>query len=100
MDDLISRQAVLDLAKDLKFDNGYRHRCIDPDNVRELPSVIPAFTWIPISEMCPKKNGYYLTTTIYKQVYCDYWTDDRFDRTETVIAWMPLPRPFKEGETT
>ena len=44
MDDLISRQAVLDLAKDLKFDNVeglkyYRYRCIDPDAVRELPAV-------------------------------------------------------------
>ena len=43
MDDLISRQAVLDLAKDLKFDNVeglkyYRYRCIDPDDVRELPA--------------------------------------------------------------
>lgn len=44
MDDLISRQAVLDLAKDLKFDNveglkHYRYRCIDPDDVRELRSI-------------------------------------------------------------
>ena len=98
--DCVSRQAVLDLARDLTFENieglkHYRYRCIDPDNVRELLSVIPAFTWIPISEMCPKENGYYLTTTIYKEVYCDHWTDDRFDRTETVIAWMPLPEPYK-----
>ena len=105
IDDCISRQAVLDLVKELTFENVeglkyYRYRCIDPDNVRELPSVIPAFTWIPISEMCPKENGYYLTTTIYKEVYCDHWTDDRFDRTETVIAWMPLPEPYKGGETT
>lgn len=42
--DPISRQAVLALTKDLKFDNvkgleHYRYRCIDPNDVLELPSV-------------------------------------------------------------
>ena len=39
----VSRQAVLDLARDLTFENieglkHYRYRCIDPDDVRELPA--------------------------------------------------------------
>lgn len=51
--------------------------------------------WIPCSERLPKDNGYYLTTTMYGEVYCDYWTDDSFDRQETVISWMPLPEPYK-----
>ena len=42
MDDLISRQAALALAKDIsvptKDGSIYRHRCIDPDAIRELPS--------------------------------------------------------------
>lgn len=42
--DLVERQAVLDLARDLTFKNieglkHYRYRCIDPDHVRELRSV-------------------------------------------------------------
>lgn len=45
MNDLISRQAVLDLARDIcistKDGSIYRHRCIDPDAVRELPSAQP-----------------------------------------------------------
>lgn len=41
-DDYISRQAALNLAKDIcvPTEDGsiYRHRCIDPDEIRELPS--------------------------------------------------------------
>ena len=41
-DDLISRQAALEFAKDIvfKYPDGteYKHRCIDPDDVRKLPS--------------------------------------------------------------
>lgn len=51
--------------------------------------------WIPCSERLPKDNGYYLTTTMYHEVYCDYWEEERFNRTETVIAWMPLPEPYE-----
>ncbi len=36
--DLISRQAVLDLAKDLTFEGGCKHRCIDVTEVYHLPS--------------------------------------------------------------
>jgi hypothetical protein len=51
--------------------------------------------WIPISKEAPEENGYYLTTTMFNQVYCDYWNGAAFDRSETVIAWMPLPEPYK-----
>ena len=51
--------------------------------------------WIPVSERLPEENGYYLTTTMYHRVYCDYWEEERFNRTEVVIAWMPLPEPYK-----
>ena len=50
--------------------------------------------WIPISEKQPQENDYYLTTTIYKQVFVDHWIEDHFDRTETIIAWQPLPEPY------
>lgn len=51
--------------------------------------------WIPISKEVPEENGYYLTTTMFNQVYCDYWNGVTFERSETVIAWMPLPLPYK-----
>lgn len=51
--------------------------------------------WIPISKEVPEESGYYLTTTMFNQVYCDYWNGVTFERSETVIAWMPLPLPWK-----
>lgn len=42
-DDFISRQAAIELAKDIVFpyEDGseYRHRCIDPMQIYELPAV-------------------------------------------------------------
>lgn len=52
--------------------------------------------WIPCSERLPKETGEYLTTTMYGDVFCDYWKSCNFNRTEMVIAWMPKPEPYKE----
>ena len=45
MDYLISRQAAIDLAREIciptKDGSIYRHRCIDPDAIRELPPAQP-----------------------------------------------------------
>ena len=53
--------------------------------------------WIPCSERLPFDAGYYLTTTIYNEVFCDYWNLNEWNRTEQVIAWMLLPEPYKGG---
>jgi len=50
--------------------------------------------WIPITEP-PETEGYYLISTIHEQVYVDYWNEDHFERTETVLAWMPRPQPYR-----
>lgn len=50
--------------------------------------------WVPCSKQLPEKEGYYLTTTMYGEVYCDHWSGADFDRSEMVIAWMPLPAPY------
>lgn len=64
------------------------------------PTIDPRWQgqWIPCSERLPEKDGYYLTTTMYRQVYRDYWNGDNFDRTEMVIAWMPLPEPYNPND--
>lgn len=41
MDDLISRQDVLALAKDVTLQNGCKHRCIDATMIHELPPAHP-----------------------------------------------------------
>ena len=68
------------------------------DRFMEFASAQPEQHWIPCSERLPEERGFYLTTTKDKAVYCDYWNEDNFDRTEMVIAWMPLPEPYKEDD--
>ena len=43
MDDLISRNAVLSLAKNVVLEGGIRHRCIDATMIYELPSAQPEY---------------------------------------------------------
>ena len=77
------------------YEDGYHDAFVD---VMNAPTIDAEPHWIPCSERFPEKDGYYLTTTCYRQVYCDFWNEDHFDRTEAVIAWMPLPEPYEVEE--
>ena len=62
--------------------------------------------WIPCSERLPEKNGTYIVmiekaefpTTLFYNAGC--WEELIDDETifYSVIAWQPLPQPYKEGE--
>lgn len=105
MSDLISRQDVLELAKDVTLKNGCKHRCIDATQIYELPS---AQQWIPCSEVLPSENGYYLVTyrwigtyscEAYLEIGIDEWRKGEWVEKPTaweVLAWMPLPEPYTE----
>lgn len=65
--------------------------------------------WIPVSERLPEKNGKYLVfltnpirnqydnvfTSWYNVYYKEFETDNSLDY---VVAWMPLPEPYRESE--
>ena len=70
------------------------------DMLEKLPSAEPKQRWIPCSERLPEEMGTYMTTIDYgkhglavgqRYYYGKYlgWGDER------VIAWMPLPEPYK-----
>lgn len=79
--------------------------------IKELPSVKPQTRWIPVSERLPEENGQYLITVKYKpeadyeDIYAEHgeWADGRWDmfcfaycgEVEGIVAWMPLPQPYK-----
>lgn len=57
--------------------------------------------WIPCSERLPEENGHYLISDnrgmIYESTYlANMWLIAA--PTIDVIAWQPLPEPYKEGE--
>ena len=92
--------------EDYFFDGDWGKKCHCTECAKEHEQLanwlkeLKRHSWIPVNKKIPETHGYYLTSTIYNQVYCDYWNGDCFDRTETVVAWMPLPEPYTEEETT
>lgn len=87
--------SAIDHAPTVLHDNysmGYQ------DGIRKVLSERLQGQWIPVSERLPEENGYYLTSTLNDEVYCDYWSGINFNRTEQIIAWQPLPEPYKKGD--
>lgn len=133
MEDLISRQAVLDLVRGMKRwcvrseDGKFNNVGLLYDDLMfgldRLPSVTPKQNWIPVSERLPEVKYDYLGNNISDYVLLwvkkgDYETykvgyfspPNRFDAITSdgwfisvcalkdVIAWMPIPKPYKESE--
>ena len=99
MSDLISREAVY-------WANEHLKPC-SPKDVEDMISCIPsARQWIPCSERLPEHGGRYLisaldgiqtrTTVAPYLPRCKAWTMTGRMAYWKVIAWMPLPEPYKE----
>lgn len=79
-----------------------RHRC--PRFNRVIPTAIldAQQRWIPVSERLPEEMGTYMTTIDYGKhgfaVGQRYYYGQKLWEDDCVIAWMPLPEPYKEGD--
>ena len=91
MDDLISRQAAVDVFGDVNpLDhnaNAYREK------IKNLPS---AQQWIPCSERLPNQNGKYLVVGRQKAINILKFDGGRWYGKWVIVAWMPLPEPYRE----
>ena len=105
--DCISRKAVLDITwQDPSYADPLNVLTEVRDKVRELPSVIPQKPrWIPVTEKLPKYSGRYLVnySSGYVSMARYYESVSKWGSTTTerIVAWMPLPEPYKaesEGE--
>lgn len=102
MNDLISRQDVLDKA--YAYGNGLEPEgfCVDVEDIQALPSVEPEQRWIPMTEQLPKNGYYYLWCSDAGSVQMDYYFNDEFEHGReygyNIVAWMPLPEPWKGEE--
>ena len=100
-EDCISRQAAIETVRKAK-DKSEAHRMLI-----QLPPAQPG--WIPCSERLPERYDNYIITTedgmvvfgVYdprEEQWCRYdsikslWLYGR-----KVVAWMPLPTPYREG---
>jgi len=127
MDDLISREEVLDLLRMIPLDLGDREIKEAIEKVEKMPSagkeastitielkpeqikkyveqaitgMIPsAQQWIPCSERLPDQNGKYLVVGRQKAINILKFDGGRWYGKWGVVAWMPLPEPYREEAT-
>lgn len=117
MDELIKRQDALDALCDactlarVKSECFFKKQesCMDHNAILDVPAV--GEQWIPCSERLPekKRKTYWVCTDTEYQCECR-WTNNRYGIGESdnwgwsyfdvpqyteVIAWMPLPEPYK-----
>ena len=98
-EDCISRQAVLDEINEVgvKGFETYNDYSQLYDFVDTLPSVTPKgkIGWIPVTEGLPEESKRYVIFTKYNDVMTDFYTGERFLQGDDILAWMPLPEPYK-----
>lgn len=96
MDDLISRQAALDMAH--AYGNGYEPEgfCVEVEDIQSLPPVQPEPHWIPCSERLPEEHEEVLTYDSVFGITFDSIRNGKWRKQP--VAWMPLPTPYKGGE--
>lgn len=102
--DLIDRQQAIGGMRKLQRWNvirGYnKNKGFLYDDVmyllEKLPSVQLESHWTPCNEKPPEKNGYYLVTGRQGAVNKRKYEDGRWYGNWAVVAWMPLPEPYKE----
>ena len=126
-EDAISRRAVLAIAGDSCLDlNSYEDTQEFCDEIKALPSVAPQVIclsheidykdcpayepkagWIPVSERLPEIHNYlqeYIVTIKGNFIRTAFFTEcngKSWWSIDNVIAWMPLPKPYKaESEGT
>ena len=106
--DTISRKAALNVLNKLDVSDGVGISsvacCLQEEAIRSienLPSVQPEQRWIPCNERLPE-NGYWLWSAKGGEVQKDFYWDGHWENAEKygydVVAWLPLPKPYKEDD--
>ena len=109
MKDVIYRQSAINLLK--KWADGYQYIETDAElaiiEFQELPSAQPEQKWIPCSERLPRQEQEVICQcranmirVLKLDAYGDWYQDAKHCyMSGFVIAWMPLPEPYrKDGD--
>lgn len=109
--ELIERQAAIDALGTITMYKGSIPHDTAVMKIEQLPSAQPNQRWTPVAEGLPeKKEKKYWICTDSKYQCQAKWTNDRYGfgrlseywgwvgipQYTTVVAWMPLPEPYKE----
>ena len=80
--------------------------CETKEDCDQAMRMLKSMQWIPCSERLPEESGLYIVTNVGRWVepvgtrYYNIRADGSFWSGlpgNTVVAWMPLPEPYKEG---
>ena len=98
---LIDADAILKKAWDADTRIGYV-QVVDVGDIKDAPTIESEQQWIPVSERLPRKYAQYLVCFESGECYV-YWLEDSdwargMAEKEGIIAWMPLPAPYKGGD--
>lgn len=112
MDDLISRRAALDCFHDWIDKHGNAYCADESEEYQRIEALPSASQWIPCSKRLPENEckEYWVCTDTGYQCECRWtnvnpiwtglttdWHWNIFDTPQytKVVAWMPLPEPYK-----
>lgn len=116
MSDLISRKTVLEEIQKIECEPGYQHVGEDwavgliiaenivesAESIESKPSAEPERRWIPVIERLPEDSETVLITHkggvsfgYYNGIYWERGSSTKHKPLQTVIAWMPLPEPYR-----
>ena len=107
MNDYIDRQAAIDAVygafRFKNVDDFVDYRDIAVETIKVLPSAQPKQQWIPVNEMLPKQGQEVICqcrasiiTVLKLDAGGDWYQDaNHCYMRGFVIAWMPLPEPYK-----
>jgi len=109
--DLISRHEAIEVINHELRCGAVTDQCgleTAHDLIEKLPPAQPEQRWIPCCERLPEESGYYIvtahdgvghrTTFVKYQKKAKSWDLTGARSYWRVIAWMPLPEPYKGGE--
>lgn len=106
---VISVKAVKEEAMTLYWQlKKYEDTGLTPDQIQELDRLYlekcqevtelkKQKEWIPVKERLPERGEYVLASTEDGYTVC-YHTGKEWVNAIYPIAWMPLPKPYKEAE--
>ena len=90
MDDLIRRQDAIEAM------NCLNDSICEGQATEALCDLPSAQQWIPCSERLPDQNGKYLVVGRQKAINILKFDGGRWYGKWGVVAWMPLPSPYRE----
>lgn len=126
-EDAVSREMVFEIISDFGYKNTHEEMLINA-RIKALPPVTPKQRWISVSEKLPNDRDWYLgifkepdtgwvnllpficdyVGRETKATTKEYWIlrgftdiDEHIDYYFNLecVAWMPLPAPYKKGES-